>query len=139
MKLNLLDRSNYLKGLLVLIGKDKKISEDENNFIMNVGKILGFDKEFCQEAIDTLLENEYISQDPPVFSNSEFAMSFIVDGISVSLTDNDLDSLEVSYLQTLAEQNKVDKSWFSQQLSTAERISKNSRFDIPQLAVEKHL
>lgn len=139
MKLNIRDRSNYLKGLLVLISKDRKISENENDFIMNVGKILGFDKEFCQEAIDTLLENEYISQEPPVFSNSEFAMSFIEDGISVSLTDDDLDSLEVSYLKSLAKENKVDESWVMQQLSTAERISRNSRFDIPNLSVEKHL
>lgn len=139
MKLNIRDRSNYLKGLLVLIGKDRKISDDENDFIMNVGKKLGFDQEFCQEAIDTLLENEYISQEPPVFSNTEFARSFIEDGISVSLTDDNFDNLEISYLKSLAKENKVDDNWVTQQLSTAKRISKNTRFDIPQLAVEKHL
>lgn len=139
MKLNIRDRSNYLKGLLVLISKDKKISESEHNFIMNVGKTLGFDKEFCEEAIETLLENEYISQEPPQFSQREFAESFIEDGISVSLTDDDFDSLEISYLKSLAEENKIEEDWLKQRLSKAKRISKNSRFDIPHLAVEKHL
>lgn len=139
MKLDIRDRSNYLKGLLVLISKDRKISENESNFIMNVGKILGFDKEFCQEAIDTLLDNEYISHEPPIFSNQEFAMSFIEDGISVSITDDDFDSLEISYLKSIAIENNVDEGWLIQKLSTAERVSKNIKFDIPHLAVEKHL
>lgn len=139
MKLNILDRSNYLKGLLVLISKDKKISENESDFIMSVGKILGFDQEFCHDAIETLLENEYISQEPPVFSNKEFAMSFIEDGISVAITDNNFDSLEISYLQSIAEKNKVDDEWLVHQLSTAKLISSNLSFDVPHLAVERHL
>ena len=139
MKLDVLDRSNYLKGLLVLISKDKKISENESNFIMSVGKLLGFDKEFCQEAIETLLENEYISQEPPVFSSREFARSFIEDGISVAITDNNFDGLEISYLESIADKNQVDEDWLSHQLKTAKLIEKNSRFDIPHLSVKKHL
>lgn len=139
MKLNVFDRSNYLKGLLVLISKDKKISDDESDFIMKVGKTLGFDKEFCEEAIETLLENNYISQEPPEFSNVEFARSFIEDAISVAITDNELSQLEISYLKAIAEKNHVDDDWFVRQLSTADKISKNIKFDIPHLSVEKHL
>lgn len=139
MKLNVFDRSNYLKGLLVLISKDKKISGDESDFIMKIGKTLGFDREFCEEAIETLLENEYISQEPPEFSNVEFARSFIEDGISVAITNNELSKLEISYLKSIAEKNHVDNDWFVRQLSTADKISKNIKFDIPHLSVEKHL
>lgn len=139
MKLNVFDRSNYLKGLLVLISKDKKISDDESSFIMKVGKTLGFDKEFCEEAIETLLENNYISQEPPEFSNVEFARSFIEDAISVAITDNELSQLEIGYLKAIAEKNHVDDDWFVRQLSTADKISKNIKFDIPHLSVEKHL
>ncbi len=139
MKLNVFDRSNYLKGLLVLISKDKKISDDESDFIMKVGKTLGFDKEFCEEAIETLLENNYISQEPPEFSNVEFARSFIEDAISVAITDNELSQLEIGYLKAIAEKNHVDDDWFVRQLSTADKISKNIKFDIPHLSVEKHL
>ena len=139
MKLNVFDRSNYLKGLLVLISKDKKISDDESDFIVKVGKTLGFDKEFCEEAIETLLENNYISQEPPEFSNVEFARSFIEDAISVAITDNELSQLEIGYLKAIAEKNHVDDDWFVRQLSTADKISKNIKFDIPHLSVEKHL
>jgi len=139
MKLNVFDRSNYLKGLLVLISKDKKISDDESSFIMKVGKTLGFDREFCEEAIETLLENNYISQEPPEFSNVEFARSFIEDAISVAITDDELSQLEIGYLKAIAEKNHVDDDWFVRQLSTVDKISKNIKFDIPHLSVEKHL
>lgn len=139
MKLNVFDRSNYLKGLLVLISKDKKISDDESDFIMKVGKTLGFDREFCEEAIETLLENNYISQEPPEFSNVEFARSFIEDAISVAITDNELSQLEIGYLKAIAEKNHVDDDWFVRQLLTADKISKNIKFELPHLSVEKHL
>ncbi|HET54042.1 MAG TPA: TerB family tellurite resistance protein [Ignavibacteria bacterium] len=139
MKLNVFDRSNYLKGLLVLISKDKKISDDESDFIMKVGKTLGFDREFCEEAIETLLENNYISQEPPEFSNVEFARSFIEDALSVAITDNELSQLEIGYLKAIAEKNHVDDDWFVRQLSTADKISKNIKFELPHLSVEKHL
>jgi len=139
MKLNVFDRSNYLKGLLVLISKDKKISDDESDFIMKVGKTLGFDREFCEEAIETLLENNYISQEPPEFSNVEFARSFIEDAISVAITDNELSQLEIGYLKAIADKNHVDDDWFIRQLSTADKISKNIKFELPHLSVEKHL
>lgn len=139
MKLNIKDKSNYLKGLLVLIGKDKKISTNESDFIMNVGKTLGFDQEFCEEAISTLLENEYISQDPPKFSDENFAKSFIEDGISVSITDDELSNMEIDYLKSIATKNSVDERWFDEQLRTAKKISNNLNFIYPHLAVEKHL
>lgn len=139
MKLDIKDKSNYLKGLLVLIGKDKKISTDEGDFIMNVGKTLGFDQKFCEEAISTLLENEYISDDPPKFSDENFARSFIEDGISVSITDDELTNMEVDYLKSIAAKNSVDESWFDEKLLKAKKISSNLNFIHPHLAVEKYL
>ncbi len=139
MKLNLKDKSCYLKGLLVLIGKDKKISKNESDFIMNVGKRLGFDKSFCEEAINTLLENEYITDDPPVFSDQNFAKSFIEDAISIAITDNDFCLDEEDYLKSIAKENAIEESWLEEQLFQAKRIYKNISLSNPHLAVEKHL
>ncbi len=139
MKLDVQDRSKYLKGLLVLIGKDKKISENESNFILTVGRILGFDREFCEEAISTLLENEYITDDPPHFSNQSFAMSFIEDAISVAITDNEFNGDEMKYLKSIVNENAIDENWFDEQMSSAKRVLSNVNLSDPHLAVEKHL
>jgi hypothetical protein len=56
---NYLDRSNYLKGLLLLIGKDKKITVGERDFLHTAGKTLSFDKRFIENAINELFENKY--------------------------------------------------------------------------------
>ena len=59
---NYLDRSNYVKGLLLLMGKDKKISDDERDFLHNVAETLSFDKKFIDGAINELFENEYLGR-----------------------------------------------------------------------------
>ena len=87
MDLTQQDRSSYLKGLLILVGKDKIIAEYERNQLMVVSKILGFDPNFCVDAINDLLENEYIIEEPPAFSHIEIAKAFIKDGIRIAFSD----------------------------------------------------
>ena len=57
---NYLDRSNYVKGLLLLIGKDKRITDKERDFLHKIGKTLSFNKQFIENAINELLENKYL-------------------------------------------------------------------------------
>ena len=64
---NYLDRSNYVKGLLLMIGKDKKITDEERDFLHNVAETLSFNKKFIERAIDELFENKYLGNEPPVF------------------------------------------------------------------------
>ena len=52
------ERSNYLKGLMLLLKRDRVIEEPEKELMKGVGKILGFEKEFVQSSIEDLLENE---------------------------------------------------------------------------------
>ena len=138
MKLNVLDKSNYLKGLLVLIGKDKKISENENDFIMQVGKTLGFDREFCQEAISTLLDNKYISQEPPMFSQKSFAESFLLDGLKVLSADKSISTNEISFLQLTAKANKVEDNWFRDEFESVKLDNARTKISL-ELEVTKYL
>jgi bacillopeptidase F (M6 metalloprotease family) len=87
---NYLDRSNYLKGLLLMIGKDKIITDKERDFLHKTGKTLSFNKEFIERAIDELFENEYLGNDPPVFSQKQYAEAFLRDAIKLACVDNDL-------------------------------------------------
>jgi hypothetical protein len=116
MKLTLLDKSNYFKGLLLLIGKDGKISEKERDVLLKVGKTLGFEREFCESSIDTMLENKYLVGLPPKFSESSFAQSFIQDGFSLALADDQICQEEISWLEKVSLVNKVPWEWFSEQL-----------------------
>ncbi len=55
MELTYKDRSEFLRGFLILVKKDNNISEFERKMIMVVGKYFGFAEEFCEESINTLL------------------------------------------------------------------------------------
>ncbi|MBM4171530.1 MAG: hypothetical protein FJ214_06665 [Ignavibacteria bacterium] len=67
MIITLQDRSNYLKGLLVLIGKDRILKADEKFIFKEIGKVLQFAPEFIDQSLEDFLENENISHDPPIF------------------------------------------------------------------------
>lgn len=116
MTLNLLDRSNYFKGLLLLVGKDKKVTEKEKEMMKNLGKTLGFDKEFVDEAIGNLLINEYIKKDPPKFSHKEFAEAFLKDGIKFAIADDELNKDEVEWLHEVALTNSINNAWLRDKL-----------------------
>ena len=138
MKIDVLDRSNYLKGLLVLIGKDNLISEEERELFMKVGNKLGFEKQFCTTAINEILENEYISSEPPIYSNQAIAKSFIIDGIKLSFIDHDYDSREIDYLKATAKVNKIDGVWIDNAIKNAWKYKANVKESIV-LEIENHL
>jgi hypothetical protein len=105
MTIELLDRSNYLRGLLILIRSDKVITESEKRMVLNCGASLGFERRFCETAINELLENEYILDTPPVFSNSELAECFLRDAIRVALADKTMHLFELQWLIDFAQSN----------------------------------
>jgi hypothetical protein len=102
MKITLKDRSLYFKGLLLLIRKDRSIHAEEKRMMMRAGKILGFEKTFCENAIRDVLVNPYIEDVPPRFSNREIADRFIRDGIRFSLLDGTMDERETAWLSAVA-------------------------------------
>lgn len=95
---------------MLLIRKDRKITDAENLLLMRIGKSLGFDREFCENTIKDILNNKYVEDSPPVFSNKELAEKFIKDGLAVVFSDNNIHPEEENWLIAVAEKNGIDKA-----------------------------
>ncbi len=111
MRLSELDRSNYFRAMLLLSGKDRKISKSEQNFIYALGEKLGFEKSFTNSAVNSFFSNKYIPNDPPRFSNREIAKSFIRDGIKLIIDDPKINQEEVDWITNVAKVNGINENW----------------------------
>ena len=111
------DRGNYYKGLLVLIRRDRVISPQERELMIQVGQALDFDLRFCENAIDDLLDNPHIKAEPITFSDEETARSFLHDAILIALSDGKLHPRELSWLKTVADANGLNDSWLSNEIA----------------------
>jgi len=121
-----MDASEYLRGLLLLIRKDRKITEAENRLMKRIGKTLKFEREFCDNAICEILENKHILDAPPEFSTDELAMRFIKDGLTLAFSDKDVPAFEAEWLRSIAEINGLDEEWFIREWANA-----SNRKDVP--------
>jgi hypothetical protein len=106
-----LDRSNYLKGLLITARKDNKLVESEIAIIKKFASRLGFSSDFFEETIKHLLENKYITEEPIKFSEKNIAKSFIEDGLKLALSDDIIGEDELSWLIETAKINGIEKEW----------------------------
>lgn len=122
IKLDIIDKSNYFRGILLLMRKDSQISDQERNFVFKIGKTLGFDKEFIEDSIKDLMYNEFIEDNPPTFSNPEIAKSFIIDGLKLVSTDTVLDPNEISFLKKTAERNLLPEPWIKEKMETPKTL-----------------
>ncbi len=105
MDISVLDASNYFRGLLLLIRQDRVVREPEMRLMRRVGKALGFESTFCENAIHEILDNQYISSEPPVFSSRELAEKFLIDGWRIAHADEDAHELEEKWLRSAAGAN----------------------------------
>jgi hypothetical protein len=131
MKIPQIDRSNYLKGLLITAKIDKQLTDPEKKIIKHFSDKLGFSSDFCEEIVNGLLSNEYIKEDPIVFSNTKIAMSFIEDGLNLALVDDKLDAMELKWLTATAKANSIDEHWVNQKLNelkSSPRLFGNTEF-----------
>lgn len=112
MKITLMDRSLYFKGLLLLIRKDRLVGEGERAIVMHLGASLSFEKRFCREVIDDILTNPHVVDEPPLFSKPEIARCFVHDGLKLSLIDGQIHDREWEWLRAVAATNRLDESWF---------------------------
>jgi len=112
MNIPLIDKSNYLRGLLILAKKENNISQVEKDIIYDVGVRLGFSSTFCQEIIKTLLQNECLCDDPIRFVNYNVARSFISDGLILSTTGKLISATQLIWLKNLASLNGIHMGWF---------------------------
>lgn len=105
----IIDGSNLLRGLLVLIIKDKKIAQHEERIFLEEGKKLGFEKEFCLEAIHNGLRNKNIVSEIPVFLNKQFAFEFLNLGMKILHEDSVIDKNKLEFLEKTACRNGIAK------------------------------
>ncbi len=117
MNMTLQDRSLYFKGLLLLTRKDNIIANEEKALLLRLGELLQFNREFCENTIRDILKNPYMDEEPPLFSNREFAEMFLLDGIKMAFADNNLHKKEYGWMQEIAEKNNVSADWLSARLS----------------------
>jgi hypothetical protein len=111
MELSIQDRGKYLRGMLLLIGKDQQILEHEKDWFYKLSKILGYDIAFCKTAIKELPENEYLEISPPVFSLPGIAEAFIIDGIHLAYADKEMNPDEMLWINSVAVANGIDILW----------------------------
>ncbi len=112
-----LDRSNYLKGLLILARQDRHLVDNEREIIRDVAKKFGFSRDFYEDTLRDLMSNKYIKDDPFKFSSREVAESFLTDGFALALSDDKLDTTELTWLQKIASLNEITDEQFRQLLN----------------------
>ncbi len=127
MEILIQDKSSYLKGLLIIAKKDKVLAEAEESIIRQLAKKLGFSESFYKETLQSLLSNEYLSEDPLKFSDEKLSHSFIIDGLMLAYSDNVFDEREIDWLRQTAELNNIKLQWFQDK---AKEVQRNSIADV---------
>ena len=112
MKITLLDRSNYFRGLLLLISRDRKVTGPEIVLMERIGKTLGFEREFCKAAIRDILHNKHIAESPPRFSTKSLAKKFVRDGLTLAAADLETHASEEQWLRSVSAMNGLPALWF---------------------------
>jgi hypothetical protein len=136
MRIKISEGSNYLRGLLVLSRKDRKITVPEIRLIKHVGGALGYCPKFCADAIREILDNKYIRDAPPGFSSQLLAEKFVKDGLVLASSDNQVHPLEAAWLKSVVEKNRLCLAWYRQEV--AREMSRNrhsSRLEVDSLAI----
>ncbi len=116
MEISVLDKSNYLKGLLIIAKKDNQLAEQEKKIIRQFAVKLGFAHDFYEDTLKSLLSNKYISEEPIIFSDKKIAESFITDGLTLANSDNSVVGVEIDYIRSIATANNFDKKWFDDKI-----------------------
>jgi hypothetical protein len=117
MRMDLLDRSLYYKGLLLLSGRDRIIDPRERELMLRFGKILDFEKRFCEAAMDDLLNNKYLKADPVIFSDREIAECFLHDALRLAFVDEELHPKELAWLKAIASANGFTGQWLDAEVN----------------------
>ncbi len=111
------DKSNYLKGLLILAKKDRRLIEQEKNIIRKVARDLGFASDFYEYTLKNLLINQYIFDEPVKFTKRSIAEYFIVDAVKLAQADHFLSASEIECLKNIAAENEIEPEWLEDKIS----------------------
>ncbi|MBP1750630.1 MAG: hypothetical protein H6Q52_3169, partial [Deltaproteobacteria bacterium] len=108
---SVIDRSLYYKGLMLLIRKDREICDEERKMMMHIGEALGFESSFCKDTVEDIMDNKFVNDSPPLFSEPWIALSFIRDGLRLSVSDGQTHKAELDWLEAVAENNGLSSLW----------------------------
>ncbi|KAF0152894.1 MAG: hypothetical protein FD143_822 [Ignavibacteria bacterium] len=133
-----LDKSNYLRGLLVICRLDQMVSDYEKLALIRLSKILGFDPHFCSEAVERLADNQFISESLPVFSRKEIGVSFLSDSLRLAFLDGNFHLNELAWIRKVAKANGLGKKYWIDLLT---RIRKSKTLITPNyiFEIEKYM
>jgi len=137
MTVRTFDKSNYFKGILLLIGKNRIIPNDDRILLMDVCKILNIDKEICKRKIDNSFDNQYIIDAPPEFSSRIVAESMLKDGIHIAFADKKIHLYELEWLRSIASKNHISDWWLSEEICSF--LNSNNSGDGQNLEIQKYL
>ncbi len=118
MNIPVLDRSNYLKGLLITAKLDKSLTDKEKEIIKGISDKLGFATDFYNETIRSLLSNQYISEEELIFSDSKIARSFLTDAIKLAYSNGEVTNSEMNWLDSTAKANMIEKDFVQKKIKT---------------------
>lgn len=135
MPIDVKDASEYFRGLLLLISRDRRIDDAEAVLMKRIGKALGFERDFCDNAIREILENRFIVDEPPRFSTGELARKFIKDGLTLAGADEETHHAEVVWLKATAAMNGIEEEWFrrAQERARAAGSERTARLEVDDL------
>lgn len=102
------DRSEFLRGFLILIRKDNLIDDIEKKMALIIGHNFGFEQKFCEDSVNSILDNPYVSEAPPVFSNKIIARHFISETFRILIQIHELQMNEINWLRQTAEVNELE-------------------------------
>ena len=126
MDIPIKDKSNYLRGLLIIAKKDKQLTEPEKRIIRELAEKLGFASDFYEETLRSLLANKYIKEEPIIFSNKKIAMSFIEDGLKLASSGESFSSAELEWLRETAKLNSIEEEWFEDKMQSIKSLPTKS-------------
>lgn len=115
MNFTLLDKSNYLRGLLIIARKDNQLTNPEKSILKSISEKLGFASDFYEETIKNLLVNKHIAEEPIKFSDKEIAESFVSDGLKLAFSDKQIHGSEIEWLRETALINSLEQTWFEKE------------------------
>lgn len=116
MNIPVLDRSNYLKGLLITAKLDKQLSDKEKEIIKGISDKLGFATDFYNDVIRSLLSNQYISEEPILFSDRKIAESFLTDAIKLACSGSSISEAEMNWLNETAKVNLIEPDFIQRKI-----------------------
>jgi uncharacterized tellurite resistance protein B-like protein len=118
--LSLRERSEYFRGLLLVMAADGELHDAERELIKHAISPFDFSAEFVEESIESILKNKHVSQVPPRFESQANACLFLRAALDIAFADGVLDETEEKWLRATADLNGIAAEWLEEQIAERE-------------------